>query len=546
MSVDIKRLRKRSAKAFEDRRHFDHILKDAYDYIVPYRSQGNVFAGGIAPAAGAQLTDKLFDLTAPRSAFRFAGRMQSYLLPPWQDFFALEAGPAVTQQMDRDQSKSLNEDLATIVKQSHAALRTGSFHTAASEMCVDYYIGTGAMLMLEGDNNDVIRCMSAPIFELALERGPYGSDVWGRHWLREWPAWQIEEMWPSGTYSEEMKRIMKDEADKPIAIMQSTTWDAKSRRWKHAVYRHKPAGTGAAEDEPAIYNDEMRTSPWITPRFFVVPGEVMGRGPGMMMLPSVKTLNKARELDLKAAALALFGVWAYRDDGVFNPDTARFSPGAMWAVNSTSTQGYGPSLQKLDVPGKYDLSRIIIEEEREQIRQAGMDRSLPPEAGAVRSPTEIVERIKDNGEDLLNVLGRQSLEIVQPIAARAIEILENKKILQTKLNIDQLTLGLRVVSPIIQAAKAAYAKNTIDYAQIVGSLFGPEMVPLTLRLEKVLPDLGRGMGVKEEDLRSEAETGGMKEQIMKMAAERAAQIMAENAPKNAAPPAAAPDQGMIQ
>jgi hypothetical protein len=67
-----------------------------------------------------------------------------------------------------------------------------------------------------------------------------------------------------------------------------------------------------------------------------------------------------------------------------------------------------------------------------------------------------------------------------------------------------------------------------------------------LRLEKVAPDLGRMMGVKEEDLRSDAEAGDMKQQIMKMAAERAAQIMAENAPKNAAPPAAAPEQGMIQ
>jgi hypothetical protein len=543
LSQDIKRLRKRSQKAFQDRAHFDRILIDVYDYILPFRSHGNVVSGHVTPSTGAQLTDKLFDLTAPRSAYRFSGRMQTYLLPPWQDFFQLEAGPAIAKLMERDEQKRLDEELATISNQVHAALRTGSFHTAASEMCVDYYAGTGAMLMLEGDDADPIKCMSAPIFEIALERGPYGSEIWGRHWLREWPAWQIEQMWPNGKYSDEMKRMIKDEADKPVAIMQSTTWDPQKKRWKHCVYRHKPASAGSADEEPEIAEDEFRTSPWITPRFFVVPGEVMGRGPAMMMLPSVKTLNKARELDLKAAALALYGVWAYRDDGVFNPDTARFSPGAMWAVGATQGSGLGPSLQKLDVPGKYDLSRIIIEEEREQIRQAGMDRSLPPEAGAVRSPTEIVQRIKDHGEDLLNVLGRQSLEIVQPIAMRAIEILDNKKIIQAKLNIDQLTVGLRVVSPVIQAAHAAYAKNIVDYLQIIGSLFGPDAVPQATRMVKTIPDLGRMMGVKEEYIPSEAEVQAIQARIEDKAAQKLAQMMADNMPAGAAPP---PVNGAIQ
>lgn len=520
---DIKRLRKRAADAHTLQKRWDPIFREAHDYCMPYRHSL------IDRAAGMKLTENLFDATAIDGAFRFAGRMQQELTPPFQKFFELFAGPFIAKQ-SAAAAKEIDEELATISNTVVAALTTSNYHLASAEMYLDLFIGTGNMLMLEGDDNQPIRCLSVPMYEVALELGAWG-ELWGRHWTREWPAWQIPEMWPKGQFSENLQEIINKEPDKPVSICQSTVWNPKTRRHELTVFRPAGGTNGTTDDEGAIATDSFRASPWITPRFMVVPGEPYGRGPGLLSLPFVKTANKTREMELKAAAFAIFGIWMAVDDQVFNPDTARFAPGTFWKVGSAGGSS-GPSLQRLEVPGRFDLSRVVMEDEREQIARMQFNRRLPPDAGPVRSPTEIMERIKDLDVDLGGVYGRMALEVVQPTVERAIEILANKKILQTKFTIDQLSVGIKVTSPIANAQKAAKAKRTVDYMQMLNALVGPQALMLTMRLEKALPQLGRDLGIDEDQLRSDDE----RQQMEKMMAAAAQQQAEAEAAASAPPP----------
>ena len=52
-----------------------------------------------------------------------------------------------------------------------------------------------------------------------------------------------------------------------------------------------------------------------------------------------------------------------------------------------------------------------------------MDRSLPPDAGPVRSATEIVERIKELQVDIGPAFGRIMKELVVPLVMRTLQIL---------------------------------------------------------------------------------------------------------------------------
>lgn len=531
----LKTLRKRAGKAWSTRRRYDVLLDEVFQYVMPYRTSGIHKS-----AEGQKLTNKLFDSTGPEAAAKFTGRMQQEVTPPFQDFFALGPGPLLNRRNDK---KALAEDLAEISSQANSALSTSNFSTASSEMYSDFFAGTGAMLMLAGDARQPIRNVAVPIGEIALELGPYG-DIWGRHWLKTYDAWMIGEMYPKGRFSDELKQQIKHEQDKPIELMQSTVWNPKTLLHELTVYRSASAsaaskGGQARDDEPSIWDEGFRASPWITPRFWSVPGEALGRGPGLLMLPFVKTLNKARELELQAAAMALFGVWSAVDDGVFNTATARFKPGTFWKVGSNGG-GRGPSLQKLDVPGRFDLSRLVVQEERDQINRIGFNRQLPPDTGAVRSPTEIMARIRDLDIDLGGVYGRVALEIVHPVAQRAVDILATLKVLETNIDINQLTIGLTVLSPIANSQKAAQAKKTVDYMQIVSGLLGPETLALTMRLEEAVPDLGRDIGVAEKHLRG---TDKDKAQMRQAIIERAAQIMAEQQMQNAPPPEDQPING---
>lgn len=513
---ELKAVRKRAAKAWQTRRRYDTLLDEVYQYVMPYRTSGIHKSG-----EGQKLTNKLFDATGPEAAAKFTGRMQQEVTPPFQDFFSLGPGPLLNRTKKK---KQLAEDLAEVSTQANSALSTSNFSTASSEMYSDFFAGTGAMLMLAGDARQPIRNVSVPIGELALELGPFG-DIWGRHWEKSYDAWMIPEMWPKGKFSEELLQQIKHEQDKPIEIMQSTMWNSKTLMHELTVYRKASAAKGKSgnDEEPSIWDEGFLASPWITPRFWSVPGEALGRGPGLLMLPFVKTLNKARELELQAAALALFGIWTAVDDNVFNTQTARFKPGTFWKVGSNGG-GRGPSLQKLDVPGRFDLSRVAVQEERDQVNRIGFNRQLPPDTGAVRSPTEIMARIRDLDVDLGGVYGRVALEIVHPVAQRAVDILATLKILETNIDINQLTVGLTVLSPIANSQKAAQAKKTVDYMQIVSALLGPETLALTMRLEDAVPDLGRDIGVAEKHMRG---TDTDKAAFQQAIIERCAAIMAE-------------------
>ena len=523
--TDIKRIRARAAKAWEYRARWDPLLRDLYDYVIPYRNAGQY------QTQDGKYTDKIFDATAIDAAFRFAGRMQQDVTPPGGNFFKLEPGPLFDRE-GPERKKAVAVEAEALSATIHAAISTSDYETASHEMYLELFGGTGAMLILEGNDRRPVRCVSVPIGELALELGPYG-DVWGRHWVRAWPGWQVEEMWPKGALSETLRTSIKQDPDKPVPICQSTAWDPGARVWRLYVFEHKPDAAGK-EVSPPIHTEFFRASPWITPRFFVVPGESMGRGPGMIALPFVKTINKVAEYDLKAAALALFGVWTARDDGVFNPKTAKMEPGAIWRVAGNGG-ALGPTLAKLDVPGKYDLSRFVVEEQRQQINLVTFNRRLPSEAGAVRSPTEIIERVRELDVDMAGVLGRLTREIIQPTVERVAEILFNKQIIKASFTIDQLAVAMKVVSPVSAAQAAQSAKPVADWLTLLGQVAGPQAIPLFADVDEALPDIGRKLGVPEKHIVGPAKREAMRKQIQQ---QQMAQLMAEKA---AAAPAE--DQG---
>jgi len=223
-----------------------------------------------------------------------------------------------------------------------------------------------------------------------------------------------------------------------------------------------------------------------------------------------------------------------RHDGVFNPDTAKFEPLAMWQVASTGGP-LGPTLQRLPVPQDFDVSSIVMADEREQMKQALFDDALPPDAGAVRSATEIAERMSRLSQDLSGVYGRLTLEIVVPLFQRVIDIVEDAGFLETNLKIDQLLTQVRVVAPIAAGQQAAKVQAHAQWLDIMAAAGGEEARDDTAKVEDLHPELGRWMGVEERFIRSAEERkqradGRQKEAEAARMAEAQAQQVAKQPP----------------
>ncbi|MCI5075651.1 portal protein [Oricola sp.] len=516
---DLKRTSKACEAAYQDCSGQKARLDELYEYVLPYRAPS-----GTGSATTSGRVDRVFDSTATKAAFRFAGRMQQDVTPAFQRFFELKVGPYLN--IDGDEKKAIEEELAIVTAKVSAVIEGADFAVSSGEMYLDLFGGTGAMLILEHEH-DIARFLAVPIGEIALREDGAGH-VNGIYWKKEFKASNIPGMWKSARLSDRLRRLIEDEPETKVSITQACEFDEESRMWEFSAF-----DSDHGKDEGSIHAVNERTCPWITPRFYKVPGEAMGRGPGLMGLPTAKTLNKVTELSIKAAAFAILGLWIYRNDRVFNPKTAKMAPGAMWPVGATGGT-MGASIQKLDVPGRFDISNLILQDLRENVKQVMLDDTLPPDSGAVRSATEIVERMKRLSQDLSGAYARLILEIIKPLVQRIIDILYRRKLLKVSISIDQLITRVEVVSPIAKQQQAQDVSSLVEWLQITAGLGGREMMMLTAKVEDVFTEIGRKLGIPERFLRSETDKKKIQQALAQMIAQQQQQ------PEPAQPPPAQP------
>jgi len=525
----VKDLKERRATAAREWDLFKPLYEEAYQFAIPYRR------GLTTSSAGEKRVDRCFDMTAITGAFRFAGKLQQDLCPPGEEWLKLEPGPLVTGS-ERDQ---LARELETISRQANAMFMTGDWDLAFHEMGLDLAAGTGAMIIDDAPKlwqarGKLASFAAIPSEEVLLEPGLFG-DVGGVFWKRKWAGRLLKAQWPKGQYSDRLERQISEKPNDPVEVCQDLTLDYETGIRHFHVY-----DTGAAEAEPPIFTREYRASPWLTPRYFRVPGETWGRGPILLAMPAIKTLNKAQELTLKAAAITMLGIYTAVEDGVFNSATSSVSPGAFWKVRSNGGV-LGPSVSRLPEP-RIDLSQIVLNELRMAVQGAMMDQSLPPDGAAVRSATEILERVKRLASDHVGAFGRLVHEIVLPAGERALEIAYDAKIISVDVSIDQLLVKTRVTSPIAVARYAAQAQKSVEYAMIVRSLMATPPGSLEdLVLDKVpmLMDTGRGLGVPERHLMDDKRRAALQEQVKALVAQAMAQAQLAAAQQQGAQPSPA-------
>ncbi|SNZ20944.1 portal protein [Cohaesibacter gelatinilyticus] len=505
-SSSLKRLKRFKAIAEKEFQTMKPLLDEAFDYAIPFRK-------GSSDGTGQKRVNKAFDQTAIVGAFRFAGRL-------WQDFvseemFTLKPGDILPDDI-KNQLRPELEKYTTILT---AMCSNGEFDLAFHEMGLDLSASTGAMYVQQGDKDLPARFLTVPIDELRLLCGPHG-DVMGVFWDRKWPVWHIEEEFEDekSRFGEKLQDKIQNKPEDGITLTVATLYDKKSKGWITSTW---------VDCDDVIFREEKtRTNPWITPRYFRVPGETYGRGPVMLAMPSIKTLNTAQSLSLQSAAIALLGIWTAVDDGVFNPDMSDIEPGAIWTV-ARNGGVLGPSIQRMQDP-RIDVSNIVLNDLRMAVQSTMMDQSLPPDGASVRSATEILERVKRLASDHTGAFGRLVYEIIVPLARRLLEIASNLNLIESGLNIDQLLVQVKVSSPIATSRAAQRMEKIVQFVEICLAIL-QERASNVAKLEDALEHIGHELGVPSRFVVTAEERAEIQKREQEMAAmAAAAQAMGEN------------------
>ncbi len=519
--------RQRADKAWELRERWQQILLDVYDFAAPTRLSTRYATR--APGARVQ---RMFDSTAMVSLFRFAKRIvKEYFSGDW---FALKLGPAADNLELPDKDK-LSAQCERLTRTTGHVFNAPEFKAALKECLIDTGISTGFMMVLKGDRRRPVRFVTMSLDECAIDLGPW-NDVAGMFFKRKWSRRSVLEQWPKGEYSEEFKRAAKEDGEAEVEVCQDVTHDYAADRWTLRVY---------IDDEEGYVSEETsRTAPVITPRLLTLPGQAYGFGIVMLALPTIKTLNKAMELMLRAAALAMAGIFTRVDDGVFNPDTARIEPGAFWTVGRNGGT-LGPSIQKLDPPGDIQLSGIVLQDLRQQVQTVMEDVQLPPTDNSPRSAVEIAERIKraaadQTGDEVLLA------EIGVPLVNRVLEILHDLRVIPEAVEIDGMSVKMELASPAALAQKASPVSALATWLQMIQAV-SPQMIHVMTPLDQTLAEIGEDIGVPQHLINDTAKRAD----VMKAAAQVVTpmvqnQINPPGAQPEAPPPNGAPAQAGLR
>ena len=509
MRLTPEQIIKRQAAAQTKKDEFQQLYQDAYEFALPQRQLYGVWEGG---AVGSKKMQRVFDSTAINSTQRFANRLQSVVFPPQRKWATLEPGsdiPFEKQQMARNIFETYCDKMFTVLKQSN-------FDIAMGEFLLDLSVGTACMMVQPGDSINPINFIPVPLFLVSYEEGANGQvdNVYRKIRMK---GESIIRQWPDAKIPPEMQRRIDQKPTDDIEMLEATIYDhGRGDYCYHVIDKVSKA--------ELVYR-RRKSSPWVISRYMKVAGEIYGRGPLMTALPDIKTLNKTIELLLKNASMAVSGVYTAADDGVLNPNTVKLVPGAIIPV-ARNGGPQGPALQPLPRSGDFNVSQLVINDLRSNIKRILLDESLPPENMSARSATEIVERMKELAQNLGSAFGRLINETMIPLTAKILEVMDERGLIDMPLRVNGLEVKVVPVAPLAQAQNQEEIGAILNYAQLMQNL-GPDG-QIALKMDALVDYLGDKMGVPMSVRNNRAERAIMMEEAktqQQMAAMAQVQMM---------------------
>lgn len=489
---------KRAEVAQRKKDLFEDLYRDAYEFALPQRQLYGYWEGN---SVGNKKMARVFDSTAINSTQRFANRLQSGIFPPQRKWCRLEPGQDIPTERKTQAQAVLdvyNEKMFAVIKQSN-------FDIAIGEFLLDLSVGTACMLVLPGDDVAPINFIPVPMFLVAYEEGANGQvdKVYRRMRMK---GESIAQQWKDAEFSEAVKQRIDDKPTDDVDLLEATVFDAERGDWCYHVI-------DKISKEEIVYR-RMKSSPWVISRYMKVAGEIYGRGPLITALPDIKTLNKTLELVLKNASLAVAGVYTAADDGVLNPATVKMVPGAIIPV-ARNGGPQGESLRPLPRAGDFNVSQIVINDLRQNIKRVLLDESLPPDNMSARSATEVVERMKELAQNLGSAFGRLINETMVPLVGRILQVMDERGLIDLPLRVNGLEVRVSPVAPLAMAQNMEEVNSVVQFMQLTSSL-GNEGA-LAVKMGDLIDYLGEKLGVPASLRTTAAERAYLIEQQRELA-----------------------------
>lgn len=404
------------AKLVTERAPLDLIWSECFRYTYPIRGQGflNKDIDGVTAALGAKKDAAvLFDSTTTDSTRLLASSVLSAITPPHQQWFSLAVNNISEDRVPHDAKKWLEDAAETMFKNIHAS----NYDAQALEFFTDEMVGGMLGLYVE------------------KKEGAYHFEVWPL------PTLYCQEVLGNG-YIDTVYRLVKFTAAESIKKFGSNAPEAVHKEYQEDPYSNKQfefihtirprLGRNGKQIKGGKINRTLpfeslyvcrksghlalesgyHEMPVIVPRWMRIPNTDYAVGPMYDALPDAKTLNKVTEFMLQNAEMAISGTFVAKDDGVFNPNTARIGPRRVWMVEDVN------NIKPLAAGGDINFAVQEIARLQGQIRRTLLADQLGPSEKMNMTATEINTRTSIIRQILGPIFGRLQAEYLVPLITR--------------------------------------------------------------------------------------------------------------------------------
>lgn len=404
-------------KLVSERQPLDKTWHECFKYTYTLRGQGflNPDMDGMTAAQAAKAeASVLFDSTATDAVRLLSSSVLSALTPPHQQWFSLAVNNLDDESVPYDAKEWLEDAAETLFENIHAS----NYDAQALEFFTDAMVGGMCGLYVEKKEANFH-------FEVWPLSSLYCQEVLGDGYIDT--IYRLI----SFTAAESVKKFGLSKL--PQAIKDEYKKDPYSNTQFQFVHTIRPRLDGNGKQVQGgklnrklpyesvyvckktslvVRESGFHEMPVIVPRWMRIPNTDYAVGPLFDALPDVKTLNKITEFMLQNAEMAISGTFVAKDDGVFNPNTARIGPRRVWMVSDVQ------NIKPLAAGGDINFAVQEIARLQNQVRRTLLADQLGPSEKVNMTATEINTRTNIIRQILGPIFGRLQAEYLVPLITR--------------------------------------------------------------------------------------------------------------------------------
>lgn len=471
----------------------ENVWRECFDFTLPLRGSG-LNQAILTAQAGTAAQARSLDNTAADSAGILAANIMDGVTPSNSLWFALDAGN------ETDEERRWFDAAATLLWEN---IHMANFDAEGYECCLDMVCaGMFALFVDEDREQGGFSFTQWPLASLYCGSTKPDGRINVVHREYELTADQAISEFGEKEVSERIRKAKQDGCDEKFKFV-------------HAIFPRETSVVNArlAKNLPiASVHIEMDTQlevrvsgyhemPVVVPRWLKVPCSVYAVGPVYPALPTIRQLNKLKQLELDSADIAVSGMWLAKDDGVLNPRTIRLGPKKIIVAADTD------SMKALETGANFALAEQMTAQLQASIRKALMADQLPPADGPVKTAYEYSVRVEAIRKLLGPMYGRLQAEYLKPLVERCFGVAMRAGIFapmpETLAN---RNYSVKFVNPMARAQKldeVASIEATYQSAAAFAQ-FDPSILDY-LNPESALRRIREARGAPGDILRSEDE-----------------------------------------